>query len=55
MSPTDYQYWREMGWLDKDAVHFHDNIQPSPVMDQAARVVGWMTGRQIDKVLEEPT
>ena len=53
MSPTDYAYWQGQGWLEKDAVYFHDNVRPNWLWDRAARVVGWMTGRQIDKVLAE--
>ncbi|MGD8625377.1 MAG: hypothetical protein PVF47_08365 [Anaerolineae bacterium] len=53
MSPTDYQYWQGKGWLEKETVYFHDNVRPNWLFDRAARVVGWMTGRQIDRALAE--
>jgi hypothetical protein len=54
MSPTDYQYWKEKGWLEADTVYFHDNVRPNWLFDRATRVMGWMTGRQIDNALERP-
>ena len=53
MSPTDYQYWREKGWLEPDTVYFHDNVQANWLFDRATRFMGWMTGRQIDKAVAE--
>jgi multimeric flavodoxin WrbA len=51
MSPTDYQHWKERGWLDTKTRYFHDNVRGNWVLDLLARFVGWMTGRQIDKAL----
>jgi multimeric flavodoxin WrbA len=53
MSPTDYQYWKEQGWLEPDTVYFHDNVRANWLFDRATRVVGWMTGRQIDRAVAE--
>jgi hypothetical protein len=53
MSPTDYQYWKEKGWLEPDAIYFHDNVRANWLFDRATRVMGWMTGRQIDNALAE--
>ena len=53
MSPTDYGYWKEQGWLEGDAVYFHDNVRRSLIKDWLARGAGWMTGRQIDRALAE--
>ena len=53
MSPTDYQYWKGKGWLEPDAVYFHDNVKTNWLFDRATRVMGWMTGRQIDNALTE--
>ena len=54
MSPTDYRYWKEKGWLDPRAVYFHDNVRASWLFDRLTRFVGWLTGRQIDRALAEP-
>jgi hypothetical protein len=51
MSPTDYQYWKEKGWLEKETRYFHDNVRRNGFMDLIARFAGWMTGRQIDKAM----
>jgi NAD(P)H-dependent FMN reductase len=51
MSPTDYQHWKERGWLDPETPYFHDNVRRNVLMDLVARLAGWMTGRQIDKAL----
>jgi hypothetical protein len=51
MSPTDYRYWQEQGWLEPDTVYFHDNVRPNWLFDRVTRVVGWMTGHQIDSAL----
>jgi hypothetical protein len=53
MSPTDYQYWKEKGWLEPEAVYFHDNVRANWLFDRVARVTGWLTGRQIDNALAE--
>ena len=53
MSPTDYQYWKEKGWLEPDAVYFHDNVRANWLFDRATRAMGWLTGRQIDNALAE--
>ena len=44
MSPTDYQYWKEKGWLERDTVYFHDNVKANWFFDRVTRVVGWLTG-----------
>ena len=54
LSPTDYQYWKEQGWLEPDAIYFHQNVRPNWLFDQVGRLVGWMTGRQIDSALAQP-
>ena len=53
MSPTDYRFWKENGWLEQDAVYFHDNVAPNWIFDRITRFVGWMTGRQIDKAIAD--
>jgi multimeric flavodoxin WrbA len=53
MSPTDYQYWKEKGWLEREAVYFHDNVRPNWLYDRVTRAIGWMTARQIDNALTQ--
>jgi len=53
MSPTDYQYWRDRGWLEPGTIYFHNNVRPNWLFDRATRVMGWVTGRQIDRALAE--
>jgi len=54
MSPTDYRYWKDQGWLDGGAVYFHDNIRGNVFKNWLARGAGWLTGVQIDRALAEP-
>lgn len=51
MSPTDYGYWKEKGWLEPGAVYFHNNVQANWLFDRVTRAMGWMTGRQIDSAI----
>ncbi len=53
LSPTDYQYWKEQGWLEPETVYFHNNVKANWLFDQVTRVMGWLTGRQIDSALAE--
>ena len=53
MSPTDYQYWKSNGWLEKSASYYRANVQPNLLWDLIARFVGWVAGQQIDKALAE--
>jgi multimeric flavodoxin WrbA len=51
MSPTDYRHWKERGWLDPKTRYYHDNVRGNRFLDLVARLLGWITGRQIDKAL----
>jgi multimeric flavodoxin WrbA len=51
MSPTDYRYWKAQGWLEPGTIYFHDNVRANWLFDRATRVMGWMTGRQIDSAV----
>jgi multimeric flavodoxin WrbA len=53
MSPTDYRYWKDKGWLESETVYFHDNVKANWLFDRATRVMGWMTGRQIDRAVAQ--
>ena len=53
LSPTDYAYWRDKGWIEKDTRYFHDNVRRNPLYDTIARFAGWMTGRQVDRALAQ--
>jgi len=51
MSPVDYAYWRDKGWLDRGTRFFCDNVRWNPILDLPARLAGWMVGRQVDRAL----
>jgi multimeric flavodoxin WrbA len=55
MSPTDYAYWKGKGWLQRDARYFHDNVHWNWFKDLVPRLIGWITGRQVDKAIAEVT
>jgi hypothetical protein len=55
MSPTDYVYWKEKGWLERDSRYFHDNVNWNWFKDLVPRLIGWITGRQVDKAMAEVT
>jgi len=52
VSPADYRYWKEKGWLDTGAKYFTD-VPVNPLYLAVGRVVGWISARQIRKDLEE--
>jgi hypothetical protein len=51
MSPVDYRHWHEKGWLDDETRYYHDNVRGNRLKDLVARLIGWFTGRQIDKAM----
>lgn len=51
MSPYDYNYWMENGWLDRKKKYFFGNVKHRIIGDVIARFVAWMMGRQMDKAL----
>jgi hypothetical protein len=51
MSLTDYRYWKEKDWLESETVYFHRNVRTYWLFDRVARVIGRVTGRQIDTAL----
>ena len=53
MSPYDYKYWNEKGWLEKDAKYFCGNVKRSVFKDTFARLLAWIVGRQMDKAFEK--
>jgi hypothetical protein len=53
LSPKDYEYWKEQGWLEPETEYFHDHVRANWLFDRATRAVGWLTGRQIDKALAD--
>ena len=55
MSPCDYKYWKEKGWLDKETKFFCGNIKRNIFKDAFARFLGWMMGRQMDKAFAKMT
>lgn len=55
MSPTDYKYFKEKGWLGKDVRYFYDNVKGNVFKDLIARLIAWVVGRQIDKAIAKAT
>jgi multimeric flavodoxin WrbA len=51
ISPTDYAYFRDKGWLNPRTKYFHDNIRGNALKELIGRFMGWLTRRQIDKAL----
>lgn len=51
-NPTDYEYYKERGWLDRQAKFFYSHVRGNAFKDFLARMIGSMTGRQVRKFLE---
>jgi multimeric flavodoxin WrbA len=48
ISPADYRYWKEKGWLDPGTKYFVD-VPVNPLYDAVGRIVGWFSARGIQK------
>lgn len=55
MSPVDYRYYKEKGWLRKDAKYFNDDIKGSFLKERIARIMAWVMGRKIDQAMAKAT
>ncbi|NTW92333.1 MAG: flavodoxin family protein [Methanoregulaceae archaeon] len=54
LSPADYQYWNEKGWLERSAKYFVD-VPVNPLYHAIGMVVEWISARQIRKdLLQDP-
>lgn len=54
VSPADYHYWKEKGWLDRKTRYFVD-VPVNPVYRALGRVVEWLSTRQMRKDMpQEP-
>ncbi len=53
MSPTDYKYYKDNGWLDKKTAYFSNNIRKNFFFDIITRLMAGMMSKKIDKVIEE--
>jgi multimeric flavodoxin WrbA len=49
MSPADYTYWKEKGWLKRDRIYFSDHIRYNPVHAWIVNIAAWFMARGIDK------
>jgi len=49
MSPTDYAYWTERGWLEPKRQYFVENVRRFPFGDALGRLAGFFMGKQMDK------
>lgn len=50
ISPADYRYWKEKGWLDPGTKYFVD-VPVNPLFTAVGRVVEWFSARGIQKDL----
>lgn len=50
ISPADYAYWKEKGWLDRKTKYFVD-VPVNPVYDLIGKAVEWYSGRGVTKDL----
>lgn len=50
VSPADFRYWKEKGWLDRGTKYFVD-VPVNPVYHAIGKAVGWISARQIKKDL----
>ena len=55
MSPTDYRYYEEKGWIRKEAKYFYNDVKESFFKERIARIMAWIMGRKIDKALAKAT
>ncbi len=55
ISPTDYKYFKENGWLERDTRYFYDNVKGNVFKDLIARLMAWIMGRQINKAIARVT
>jgi len=55
MSPTDYRYYEENGWIRKDVKYFYNHVKGSFFKERIARIMAWMIGRKIDKAIAKAT
>ena len=46
---------QEKDWLQRDARYFHDNVRWNWFKDLVPRLIGSITGRQVDKAIAEVT
>lgn len=53
MSPYDYNYWMQNGWLDMKKKYFFDNVKHKILGDSIARFVARLMGRQMDKAFSK--
>jgi len=52
VSPADFRYWKEKGWLDSGVKYFVD-VPVNPVYHAIGTVTGWLSARQIRKDMME--
>ena len=50
ISPADYQYWRDKGWLDRNTRFFTD-VPVNQVYTVIGMIVGWLSANQTKKEL----
>jgi multimeric flavodoxin WrbA len=50
-SPTDYDYWKRMGWLEPGTRYFTPRVKTNALLSLYPRLVAWLMGRAIDRQL----
>lgn len=53
MSPTDYAYWKQQGWLKPGTSYFDNHIKANVVKEWVGRIAAWGIGRQMDKAMRK--
>jgi len=50
VSPADYRYWKEKGWLDRGTKYFVD-VPVNPLYNIIGVIVEWFSARGVKKDL----
>lgn len=50
ISPADYRYWKERGWLDPGTTYFVD-VPVNPLYRAIGRIAGWFSARGVRRDL----
>lgn len=51
MSPVDYAYWKEKGWLEPGVRYFTAHARAGILKSLYPRLVAWIVGRSVDRRL----
>jgi hypothetical protein len=51
--PTDYEYWKNKGWLDPRTSYFTTHAKENVLKSLIPRFMAWMMGRNMDKSMRK--